>query len=64
MLVLAREVNEKIIIGDEPNRIVITVTKIKMGGKARKVWLGFEAPRHINIAREEVLEPGTTKPTV
>jgi carbon storage regulator len=47
MLVLSRQVDERIIIGDN---IVITVVEIRRGS----VRLGIEAPRDVTIHREEV----------
>ncbi|WP_435008477.1 carbon storage regulator [Tundrisphaera lichenicola] len=48
MLVLSRNINERIIIGDS---IVLTVVQIK-GGTVR---IGFEAPPEVVIVREELL---------
>lgn len=48
MLVLSRKLNEKIFIGDN---ICITVVDIDRG----KVRIGIEAPRDINIYREELM---------
>lgn len=53
MLVLSRKPQERILIGDD---IVVTVVRIG----AENVRLGFDAPEHVNIRREE-LEDG--KPT-
>ena len=48
MLVLTRKLGEKVHIGDD---IVVTVTFIDAG----RVRLGFEAPQHVKIYREELL---------
>jgi carbon storage regulator len=50
MLVLARKVGEKILIGD---KISVTVVRIAPG----IVRLGIEAPEEMNIVREEIQEP-------
>jgi len=47
MLVLARNENERLLIGDD---IVITVVRVR-GGNVR---LGIEAPRDITVLREEL----------
>ncbi len=47
MLVLSRQIDEKIIIGDS---IVITVVEIRRG----LVRLGIDAPRDVPVHREEV----------
>ena len=49
MLVLARRVNERIVVNGE---IVITVLEVGRNGQVR---LGIEAPRHYQIYRHEVL---------
>lgn len=49
MLVLSREINERLRIGDN---IWITVVRIQ-GGKVR---LGIQAPPDVVVHREEVLE--------
>jgi carbon storage regulator len=49
MLVLSRKVDEKIIID---GGIVITVVDIDRG----KVRLGIDAPKHVQVHREEVVE--------
>ena len=46
MLILERQLNEKILVGDN---IIITVTQIGYN----KVRLGIEAPKEIPIHREE-----------
>ncbi len=47
MLVLSRKAGEKVFVGDD---LVLTLVEIR----GDKVRLGFEAPRDVNIAREEV----------
>lgn len=47
MLVLARRVNESIIIGDN---IKVTIVEVNKG----KIKLGIEAPNNISVHREEV----------
>ncbi|WP_165227784.1 carbon storage regulator CsrA [Aquisphaera insulae] len=54
MLVLSRKLNEKIVID---GGIVVTVVKIE-GGQVR---LGIEAPRHVKVFREEILDHATSK---
>ena len=49
MLVLSRDKDESIIIGDD---VRITVVDVR-GGKVR---LGIEAPREVSVHREEVYE--------
>ena len=49
MLVLCREVDQDIVIGDG---VVVRVVRIK----GDKVWLGIEAPSHVSIDRREVRE--------
>lgn len=49
MLVLSRKFHEKIRIGDD---IVVTIVEIGRG----KVRLGFEAPRSVEIHREEFVD--------
>ena len=50
MLVLTRKVNERIHVGDD---IVITVVAVRDG---HTVQLGIDAPKYIQIEREEVRE--------
>lgn len=47
MLVLSRKPGEKILIGDD-----VTVTIVRIGPNT--VRLGIEAPRDMNIVREEL----------
>lgn len=49
MLVLARKLNECIIIGDN---IVVTVVQIR----GDKVRLGIEAPKEVTVHRREVYD--------
>ncbi len=48
MLILARKVGEKIMIGDE---ITITVVEINRGA----VRLGIDAPRDVPVLRQELV---------
>ena len=50
MLILTRKLDQKILIGDGPALITITVVEIESG----KVRLGIEAPRDVAVDREEV----------
>ena len=49
MLILTRELNEEIVIGDD---IVITVVDIR----GDKVRLGFDAPKEVPIHRQEIYD--------
>lgn len=49
MLILSRKMMERILIGDD-----IAVTVVRIGPNA--VRLGIEAPKAMNIAREELKE--------
>ena len=52
MLVLSRKVGEEVVIGDNIRVIVVAV-------HGNQIRLGFQAPEHVTIFREEVLrEPG------
>ena len=48
MLVLTRRVNERILIGDN-----VTVTVLEVRGD--QVRLGIDAPRDVEVLREELL---------
>lgn len=50
MLVLSRKPGEKILIGDQ-----VAVTVVRIGPNT--VRIGIEAPRNMNIVREELCEP-------
>jgi len=49
MLILTRKLGEKIAIGDD-----ITITVVEIRGT--QIKLGIEAPKHIEIHRQEVYE--------
>lgn len=49
MLVLARKVGERVLIGD---KIMVTVVKVGPGG----VRLGIEAPPELPVVREELAD--------
>ncbi|GIX04231.1 MAG: hypothetical protein KatS3mg114_0100 [Planctomycetaceae bacterium] len=55
MLVLSRKPGEKILIGDN-----VTVTIVRIGPNT--VRLGIEAPREMNIVREELCQTSPTSP--
>lgn len=52
MLVLTRSQNESVVIGKD-----IRVRVIEIQGS--KVKLGFDAPNHVRILRDELMEEGT-----
>lgn len=58
MLVLSRKIGEVVWVSDN---IKITVVDISPCG--RKVRLGFDAPREIEILREELILPPNLTPT-
>lgn len=57
MLVLTRKTEQKIKIGEN---IVITVLKVQ----GDQVSIGIEAPRELEIVREELLERGLSRKKV
>lgn len=50
MLVLSRKTGERIMIGDQ-----VTITVVRIG--PNNVRIGIEAPRDMNIVREELVPP-------
>lgn len=50
MLVLSRKVGERVLVGDQ-----VVVTIVRIGPNA--VRLGIEAPKDMNIVREELCDP-------
>lgn len=50
MLALTRNVSESVIIGEGDNEVRLTIVSISRG----QVRLSFDAPRHIQIDREEI----------
>ncbi|MBX9695321.1 MAG: carbon storage regulator [Cyanobacteria bacterium] len=57
MLVLSRKPGEKILIGEN-----VTITIVRIGPNT--VRLGIEAPRDMNIVRDELCEPAGTIQTI
>jgi carbon storage regulator len=53
MLVLERQRNQRIVIGD--GEIIVTVTAIKGG----RVFIGIDAPPTVRVMREELLDRAT-----
>lgn len=53
MLVLSRNVNESIVIGDN---IVITVVKVKGTGDRASVRIGISAPTSLPVLRKELYD--------
>ena len=52
MLVLTRNIGETIIIGDNKEKVILTVLNIK--GKQAKI--GIDAPKNIPVHREEIYQ--------
>ncbi|HAN97716.1 MAG TPA: transcriptional regulator [Planctomycetaceae bacterium] len=51
MLILSRKQNERIVIGEGKDAVVLMVVDLQHG----KVRLGIEAPRETPIVREELI---------
>ncbi len=49
MLVLSRKEGERIVIGDD---ITVVITKVH----GNRVTLGIEAPKHVRVVREELVQ--------
>ena len=49
MLILTRRIGEKIVIGDD---VTITI----LGVKGKQVRVGIEAPREVQVHREEIYQ--------
>jgi len=49
MLILTRRISESLIIGDNIKLTVLSV-------KGRQVRIGIEAPKSVNVQREEILD--------
>jgi carbon storage regulator len=56
MLVLTRKTNQSIMIGDD-----IEITVLSVSGD--KVRIGIEAPRDISVFRQEVLDNAEAEPS-
>lgn len=50
MLILTRRVGEKIVIGDDEYGVTV------LGVKGNQVRLGIDAPRNVEVHREEIYE--------
>ena len=49
MLILTRRIGEKLVIGDN---VVVTI----LGAKGSQIRIGIEAPRDIEVHREEIFQ--------
>lgn len=54
MLVLTREVGERVLVYDQAGTLLMTIEVVEKRGQL--VGLGFDAPPHIQIWREELVK--------
>lgn len=59
MLVLMRRWLEKVVLSDADGTTIATIQVVRMGRSM--VWLGFDAPKEVNIARSELLQDKESK---
>jgi carbon storage regulator len=52
MLVLSRQKDESIVVGDGDDQVEITIVDVR----GDKVRLGITAPRHVSVHRKEIYE--------
>lgn len=52
MLILTRRIGESIIIGEDANKITVTI----LGIRNNQVRVGIEAPQSISVHRQEIYE--------
>jgi carbon storage regulator len=52
MLILTRRVGEKLVIGEGPDRIEVTILSVK----GTQVRVGVNAPRNVPVHREEIYD--------
>ena len=52
MLVLTRKQGSSVVIGEGPDKIVVTLLEIQNGSQVR---IGIQAPEHVAIVRSELL---------
>lgn len=58
MLVLTRKQGERVVIGEGPDAVTLIVVEVDRG----RVRLGFTAPDHVSIDREELRDAKTNFP--
>lgn len=52
MLILTRRIGETLVIGDDADKVLLTV----VGVQGNQVRLGIDAPKDVPVHREEVYE--------